>query len=296
MLTCSSKPPTALIWLADLALADRLAKAAVHAGAGPEAQFLRAHALSWLGRGHEAEAVLAEVPITKLTDDDPAKFTYLRASNMLWALADPARAKEIIDDASAFPRRAGAQLDRRPPRRCTGLRWIGPTRRCWRRRTSRWTTCPPSSAPRRPGRSPPFTPTRGARPTRWPSQTRDTPSRPALSDAPHMRFNIADAHVSALLLSGRIADAVDVAERVRRQAADLPGAAELLAAAVAGRAALGPASSTPHVCCWKRPQQRCPRWDMPSAGGSAITSHTRPRSPCAVALTTPPPRLPRSTS
>src|SRR6185503_12183369 len=58
-------------------------------------------------------------------------------------------------------------------------------------------------------------------------------------DAPQMRFNIADAHVSALLLAGRIGDAVDVAERVRRQAADLPGAAQLLGAAVAGRAALG---------------------------------------------------------
>jgi hypothetical protein len=54
-----------------------------------------------------------------------------------------------------------------------------------------------------------------------------------------MRFNIADAHVSALLLAGRIADALEVAERVRRQAADLPGAAQLLGAAVAGRAALG---------------------------------------------------------
>ena len=34
-------------------------------------------------------------------------------------------------------------------------------------------------------------------------------------------------------------EALDVAERVRRQAADLPGAAQLLGAAVAGRAALG---------------------------------------------------------
>ena len=58
-------------------------------------------------------------------------------------------------------------------------------------------------------------------------------------DAPHMRFNIADAHVSALMLSGRMTDALDVAERVRGQAADLPGAAQLLGAAVAGRAALG---------------------------------------------------------
>ena len=40
-----------------------------------------------------------------------------------------------------------------------------------------------------------------------------------------MRFNIADSHVSALLLSGQIGDAADVAERVQQQAADLPGAA-----------------------------------------------------------------------
>ena len=58
-------------------------------------------------------------------------------------------------------------------------------------------------------------------------------------DAPHMRFNIADAEVSALLLSGQVKDAIDVAERTRQQAANLPGAAELLGAAVAGRAALG---------------------------------------------------------
>jgi DNA-binding CsgD family transcriptional regulator len=54
-----------------------------------------------------------------------------------------------------------------------------------------------------------------------------------------MQFNIADAHVGALLLAGRVADALEVADRVRRQAADLPGAAQLLGSAVAGRAALG---------------------------------------------------------
>jgi hypothetical protein len=37
-------------------------------------------------------------------------------------------------------------------------------------------------------------------------------------DPPHMRFNVADAHLSALLLPGRIRDALDVAERVRQQA------------------------------------------------------------------------------
>ena len=59
------------------------------------------------------------------------------------------------------------------------------------------------------------------------------------SDAPHMRFNIADAHVGALLLAGRIGEAVEVAEWARGQAADLPGTAHLLGPAIAGRAALG---------------------------------------------------------
>ena len=169
------------IWLADLPLADRLAEAAVRAGAGPEAQFIRAHALSWLGRGQEAEAVLADVPITRLTDQDHARFTYLRASNMLWALADPARAKEIIDDASRITPRAGSQLYRRPPHGVLVRDGPPGCGDASRRKTSRWTTCPPSSARRQPGRWLPSPRTRGAPPKPWPSPTRDTPSRPAVS-------------------------------------------------------------------------------------------------------------------
>ena len=88
------------VWLADLPLADRLAEAAVRAGGGPEPNFVRAHALSWLGRGEEADAVLAEIDNGALTDEGHARLAFLRASNMLWALGDPARAKEIIDEAS----------------------------------------------------------------------------------------------------------------------------------------------------------------------------------------------------
>ena len=36
------------VWLGDLRLADRLAKAAIRADGAPRAYFLRAHALSWL--------------------------------------------------------------------------------------------------------------------------------------------------------------------------------------------------------------------------------------------------------
>ena len=100
------------VWLADLPLADRLAEAAIRAGAGPEPNFVRAHALSWLGRGEEADAVLAGIDTGQLTDGDRARFAFLRASNILWALGDPARAKEVIDDASrTTPPQARSYID-----------------------------------------------------------------------------------------------------------------------------------------------------------------------------------------
>ena len=232
------KAANGAIWLADLSLADRLADAAVRADAGPEAQFLRAHALSWLGRGQEAEAVLADVPITELADGDHARLTYLRASNMLWALARPTRAKEIIDDAS---------------------RTTAPQARSWidALLTVYWFAMDRPDAATSASKNlvleglPPVVGTE----TAWAltaisadagraaeaaaiAETGYTVATRCL-DAPHMRFNVADAHLSALLLSGRIGDALDVAERVRQQAADLPGAAESLGAAIEGRAALG---------------------------------------------------------
>ena len=233
-----SKAAHGAIWLADLSLADRLAEAAVRAGAGPEAQFLRAHALSWLGRGREAEAVLADVPITQLTDRDHARLTYLRASNMLWALADPARAKEFIDDAShTTARQARSWIDA-----LLTVYWFAMDR------PDAATLAAKNLAL---DNLPPIVGTE----TAWALAAISADAGRAAEavaiaetgytvatrcfDAPHMRFNVADAHLSALLLSGRIRDALDVAERVRQQAADLPGAAESLGAAVAGRAALG---------------------------------------------------------
>ena len=86
--------------LGDLRLADRLAKAAINAGAGAEAYFVRAHALSWLSSGVEADAVLSDVPPSGLDSSDDGRQAFLRATNYLWTLADPDRAKESIDGAN----------------------------------------------------------------------------------------------------------------------------------------------------------------------------------------------------
>jgi DNA-binding CsgD family transcriptional regulator len=226
------------VWLADLPLADRLAQAAIGAGAGAEANFVRAHALSWLSRGEEAEALLAEIPTSGLTDDDRARFAFLRASNMLWVLADPGRAKELIDDASrttspqarsyidafltvywfavdqpglATQASERLALDDLPAVVDAEIAWALAAIAADAGRTSDAVAVADAG---------------------YAVATRSF-------DAPQMRFNIADAHVSALLLAGRVAEAVEVAERVREQSADLPGAAHLLGTAVAGRAALG---------------------------------------------------------
>jgi DNA-binding CsgD family transcriptional regulator len=226
------------VWLADLPLADRLAEAAIRAGAGPEPNFVRAHALSWLGRGEEADAVLTEIPTSELSDVDNARFAFLLASNMLWALGDPPRAKEIIDEASRTTSpQARSYIDA-----FLTVYWFAIDQPDAAIQASKKLAL--DELPAVVGAEIPWALTAIA------ADAGRTTEAVAVAeagytvatrsfDAPHMRFNIADAHVSALLLAGRIADALDVAERVRRQAADLPGAAQLLGAAVAGQAALG---------------------------------------------------------
>ncbi|MBI5336116.1 MAG: helix-turn-helix transcriptional regulator [Mycolicibacterium rufum] len=227
----------AAIRLADLPLADRLAAAAVEAGAGPEAQFVRAHALSWLGDGSAAEEVLNAVDVSNLSDDAFARFTYYRASNVLWALAEPERAEAIVDEA--------ARLTNVSARRCVAafktVYYFAVDRPIEALAAARDIVLEE------------LPPVIGAE-TAWVlanihGDAGRTGEALAVgeaglamvrtSDAPHLGFNIVDAQVSALLMAGRVHEAVDLAERGRVDADDLPGAAHLLGSAIAGRAALG---------------------------------------------------------
>ncbi|HZN78684.1 MAG TPA: helix-turn-helix transcriptional regulator, partial [Mycobacterium sp.] len=225
------------VWLADLPLADRLAEAAIDAGAGPEPNLLRAHALSWLGRGEEAEAVLADVRTDQLSDEDRARFAFLRSSNLMWALGDPVRAKEFIDEASRVaPARARTYIDA-----FLTVYWFAmdqPAAAMQASKNIALDAVPVVGAEIAWALAQIFGDAGHTTDAVSAAQAGYTVATRCL-DAPHMRFNIADAEVGALLLSGQIPGALDGAERIRQQAADLPGAAQLLGAAVAGRAALG---------------------------------------------------------
>jgi DNA-binding CsgD family transcriptional regulator len=224
------------VWLADMPLADRLAEAAIRSGAPAEARFIRGHALSWLDRGEEADAVVAGLADSELTAADHTRLTVLRASNRLFALADADGAKAFMEASGCQPLTCGcvdvfetiysfamgkpaAALKHAKSVVLDELPAVIGVETAWAI----------ASASAHAGRTSDALSTIEAG---YEVATRSF-------DAPQMRFLVVDAHVGALLLSGRIAEAVDVADRLLEQASELPGVAPLLGAAIAGRAALG---------------------------------------------------------
>jgi AAA ATPase domain len=74
------------IGLFDLALGERLARAAAEAGAGFEARLTQAIALSWLSRGDEAEGILAGLSDSAPDEEASAVVTGARLGNLFWTL------------------------------------------------------------------------------------------------------------------------------------------------------------------------------------------------------------------
>jgi DNA-binding CsgD family transcriptional regulator len=261
------------VWFPNLPLADRLADAAIRAGGAPEASFIRAHALSWLGRGREADAVLASV--RELTDVERARRAFLRATNRLFTLADPTGAKRLIDDAShATPLRARPCIDA-----FLTVYWAAMGKPEAARQSSQ--TVAVKELPD----------LVAARTTAWAMTvacgdagrvTEAVAAAQAGYAVPTRSFVVLpEAHVGALLLAGRIAEAWQVAERFykaimvlidfRQQASDIP-------TVVLGRAARG-ACRLPTACSLLGPVA-----DALSAGDKANGWWYRCQIPLTIAL------------
>jgi DNA-binding CsgD family transcriptional regulator len=250
------------VWLADLPLADRLGDAAIRAGGGLEASVVRSHALVWLSRGLESNAVLADLPASELSADDRARVAFLRATTMLWTLADPVGAKKLIDDASRnTPQGSRGCLDAFLAVFCAAMGTPEPARHSSQHlvldqlptlagAATAWSIVVTSGDAGR------ITKAVAAADTGYTIAARSY-------DAAYMRFPIADAHIGALVLSGQIGEASMAAERLRQQAADLPGAAQLFSSGLSGRAALG-AGRLERACA-----QLAPVVELLSAAGEA---------------------------
>jgi len=82
--------------LGDLTLGERLARSALERSGGLTARLALAHAVAWQGRGREADAVLADVDSTALTESALMDWTLLRAANQFWMLSEPERATAFL--------------------------------------------------------------------------------------------------------------------------------------------------------------------------------------------------------
>jgi len=233
-----TKAARAASWLADLPLVDRLADAAVRAGADAEASIIRGRALTWLSRGAEADAAFAGIEMSGLSDESRARLAMLRAGNLLWGLQDPSGAKKLIDDvAETVPPDSRGCIDA-----FLAVYWAAqgkPTEvmKAWRslvldelpaivRAEVPWAVAFAAAVSGRTAQAVAMADIGYAVTSQF-------------LDAAHSRLGIYDAHVTALLLSGHIEAAHHAAGVAREWAADLHGGVELVSRGVAALAALG---------------------------------------------------------
>jgi hypothetical protein len=81
--------------LGDLELSERFGQAALAEG-GLAARLPLAYALAWQGRGRDADAVLADVDPSTLTETELMAWALPRAANQFWMLSEPERATAFL--------------------------------------------------------------------------------------------------------------------------------------------------------------------------------------------------------
>jgi DNA-binding CsgD family transcriptional regulator len=224
------------VWLADLPLADRLADAAIRAGGGAEAYIIRGCNLSGLSRGEDAEAVLASVPTRGFTAADHARLAFVRGMNLIYTLADPGRAKDVVDEVFS---RIGADpcIDA-----FHAVYWamLGKPELSLRASHGLVLDDVPAVVGAQAASQIALALGDAGRTTEAvASAEKGYAIVDGSFDAENIRFVIATSHVALLVLSGRVRDAMLAAEGLRLRWADLPGVLQVLSLAVAGRAALG---------------------------------------------------------
>lgn len=218
---------------ADLTLADHLAAEAVRSGAGAEAVFLRAHILSIVSRTDEALALLDDISRDGISAADRAQAAFLRSHVTLFPGRDPARAKSLID--------AAASTTEDQARGCVdaflALYW---SVRGYPLQAIEWAqrfdlNALPSVIGA--GTAMALSVAYGAA-GHTEQAVRAAHTGYAIAgrsfDAAQMRFVVADGHIGALLLAGRVTEAVDTAEEFHAEAADLIGPAQLFSSGQLG--------------------------------------------------------------
>lgn len=82
--------------LGDLELCERLSRAALDRAPDLSSRLTLGYALAWQGRGREADAVLAEIDPTALSEDQLMAWALPTAANQFWMLSEPERATAFL--------------------------------------------------------------------------------------------------------------------------------------------------------------------------------------------------------
>ncbi|RAU98387.1 LuxR family transcriptional regulator [Mycobacterium colombiense] len=84
--------------MSNVALGEELARFAVDRGGGLPAALVLAEAVSWQGRGEEAEAILLDVDVDDADEGLIARWGCLRAANLAWGCGDAETARRVLSD------------------------------------------------------------------------------------------------------------------------------------------------------------------------------------------------------
>lgn len=222
----------------DLANAERLAAAAVSAGADITAKLLHVHALLLLNRGHDAATILESFDPADLPTALWSQVVHSRAANLMWPLGRPDDSWAVIDDALAGASPAltvdllafravqlafaGRPAEVVPLLSTIDLDDAAPLPALvgfWARVIALGDLGHPQQAAAAAAHG-------YARAAGWPA-------------AAYQGVRLTEFHVDALILGGDLGAADDAADATFRLCADVPGMPHSMATAVAGMAALG---------------------------------------------------------
>jgi DNA-binding CsgD family transcriptional regulator len=223
----------------DMALAQRLAEAAIAAGAGIDAELLCGNTLTMLSRGAEAEAIFKSLTARQLPGPACSTAVNLRAVNLLWALGQPEQSRAVIDAALAIVSGSGPKsqgflafravqlaVEAHPAEALKVCQPIDPAELApLPAMVLAWAHTIALSDLGRPLHAAEIAQAAAA-------------LAAASLDAANTAVILAVYHTEALLLGGFLAEALAFAEHTYRQCADVPGVAQTFAAAIRGMAAL----------------------------------------------------------
>ena len=224
----------------DIALAQRLAEAAMAAGGGVDAELLCGNTLTMLSRGAEAEAIFKSLTARQLPGPACSTAVNLRAVNLLWVLGQPEQSREVIDAALAIVSGSGPKSHGFMAFRAVQLAVEAHPAEALK-------VCQPID----PAELAPLPAVVLAwahtialsdlgRPLQATEIAQAAAGLAAASlDAANTAVILAVYHTEALLLGGFLAEALAFAEQTFQQCADVPGVAQTFAAAIRGVAALG---------------------------------------------------------